>query len=45
MKKFLLWAAPIGGAICLIAAAVVICRSSKLVVKKIYGILDCYDEN
>lgn len=44
MKKFTLWAAPLGGVLCLIAAAIIIYRTSGSDVKKIYGFLDRYDD-
>lgn len=44
MKKFALWAAPLGSALCLIAAAVILFRASGRDVKKIYGFIDRYDD-
>ncbi len=41
MKEFAKWA-PIGGAICLIVAAILISRSSRRDVKEIYGMIDHY---
>ncbi len=35
--------APLGGALCLIAAAVLICRASRRDVKDIYGMLERYE--
>ena len=42
MKEFAKWA-PLGGALCLIVAAVIIARSSRRDVKEIYSMIDRYD--
>ncbi|MBO5683878.1 MAG: hypothetical protein J6R92_02925 [Akkermansia sp.] len=43
MRKLALWA-PIGGALCLIAAAFFIGRSSRRDMKEIYSTIDHYDK-
>lgn len=43
MNELAKWA-PIGGAICLIVAAVIIGRKSHKDVKEIYGMIDHYDK-
>ena len=42
MKEFAKWA-PLGGALCLIVAAIIIARNSRRVVKEMYGVSDHYD--
>ena len=42
MKDFAKWA-PLGGALCLIVAAIIIARNSRRDVKEIYGMIDHYD--
>ena len=43
MKEFAKWA-PLGGALCLIVAAIIIARNSRRDVKEIYGMIDHYDK-
>lgn len=43
MKEIAKWA-PLGGALCLIVAAIIIGRKSHSDVKEIYGMIDHYDK-
>ena len=43
MKEIAKWA-PLGGALCLIVAAIIIGRKSQRDVKEIYGMIDHYDK-
>lgn len=42
MKEIAKWA-PLGGALCLIVAPIIIARNSRRDVREIYGMIDRYD--
>lgn len=43
MKEIAKWA-PLGGALCLLVAAVIIARNSRREVREIYSMIDLYDK-